>query len=33
MVTDRSAREAAQVSFVAALAASDLARAYLPAER
>ena len=33
MVTDRSAREAAQLSFVAALAVADLASAYLPAER
>jgi BirA family biotin operon repressor/biotin-[acetyl-CoA-carboxylase] ligase len=33
MATDREPREAAQVSFIAALAASDLARAYLPAER
>ncbi len=33
MATDREPREAAQVSFVAALAASDLARAHLPAER
>jgi BirA family biotin operon repressor/biotin-[acetyl-CoA-carboxylase] ligase len=33
MTTDREPRDAAQVSFVAALAVSDLARAYLPAER
>jgi len=33
MTTTREPRDAAQVSFVAALAASDLARAYLPAER
>ena len=33
MTTGREPRDAAQVSFVAALAVSDLARAYLPAER
>ncbi|HLK25368.1 MAG TPA: biotin--[acetyl-CoA-carboxylase] ligase [Caulobacteraceae bacterium] len=33
MVTDRPAREAAQLSFVAALAASDLLCAHLPRER
>jgi BirA family biotin operon repressor/biotin-[acetyl-CoA-carboxylase] ligase len=33
MLTDREPREAAQVSFIAALAVSDLARAYLPANR
>jgi BirA family transcriptional regulator, biotin operon repressor / biotin---[acetyl-CoA-carboxylase] ligase len=33
MTTDREPRDAAQVSFVAALAVSDLARAHLPAER
>jgi BirA family biotin operon repressor/biotin-[acetyl-CoA-carboxylase] ligase len=33
MVTDRAPAEAAQVSFVAALAVSDLASAYVPAER
>ncbi|HEX4199050.1 MAG TPA: biotin--[acetyl-CoA-carboxylase] ligase [Caulobacteraceae bacterium] len=33
MTTTREPREAAQVSFIAALAASDLARAHLPAER
>ncbi len=33
MLTDREPREAAQVSFIAALAVSDFARAYLPANR
>jgi BirA family biotin operon repressor/biotin-[acetyl-CoA-carboxylase] ligase len=33
MTTEREPRDAAQVSFVAALAVSDLASAYLPAER
>lgn len=33
MITDREPRDAAQVSFIAALAVSDLARAYLPAGR
>lgn len=33
MTSDRPPAEAAQVSFVAALAVADLARAYLPADR
>ncbi|HLI65413.1 MAG TPA: biotin--[acetyl-CoA-carboxylase] ligase [Caulobacteraceae bacterium] len=33
LTTERGAREAAQVSFVAALAACDLVRAYVPGER
>jgi BirA family biotin operon repressor/biotin-[acetyl-CoA-carboxylase] ligase len=33
MTTEREPRDAAQVSFIAALAVSDLARAYLPASR
>jgi BirA family biotin operon repressor/biotin-[acetyl-CoA-carboxylase] ligase len=33
MITGRSAREAAQISFVAAVAVCDFVRAYLPAER
>src|SRR5580704_7144913 len=33
MVTDRAPAEAAQVSFVAALAVADLASAYVPTER
>src|SRR5579871_4075983 len=33
MVTDRSAREAAELSFVAALAVSDLVQAHLPPGR
>ncbi len=33
MVTDRAPRDAAQISFVAALAACDLVRAYVPGDR
>jgi len=33
MVSDRAPRDAAQISFVAALAAADLVGAYVPAER
>ncbi len=33
MTTEREPRDAAQVSFIAALAVSDFARAYLPASR
>ena len=33
ITTDRAPAEAAQISFVAALAVADLARAFLPAER
>src|SRR6185312_8602313 len=33
MVSDRAPRDAAQISFVAALAAADLVGAYVPTER